>query len=65
MFPLIKKFFTDETAFIRMVRGFVMIIGGLISAGYAPEFLPPAVGIALSGLAVMFSAGEKNKDPQS
>lgn len=62
MWPAIKRFFTDETAFVRISRGLMVMAGGLVTAGALP-IVPPVVGVVVTGLAVMAGAGRKAPPP--
>lgn len=61
MWPLVKKFFTDETAFIGVIRAALLGLGGLAIA--QPEMLPMLpewmgpVALAAGGFV---RAGERN-----
>lgn len=65
MLVWIKKFFTDETAFVGYTRAGMVAIGGSIVGGYldvASYGLPKWTGIALMATAGFLRAGEKNKE---
>ena len=60
MLVWLKKFLTDETAFVRIARGALLGLGALAVSGSLPPEVPEwlgAVGIAAGGL---MGAGDKN-----
>ena len=66
MWPWIKKLFTDETAFVGLMRG---SLGGLGAAQMSGQLdgiweLPPIVGVAgiAAALAIRSSSHGKGKD---
>ncbi len=65
MIPLIKKFFTDETAAIGFARALILGFGGAVLSGDVPilEALPKWAGILAMAAAGMIRAGERNPKP--
>jgi hypothetical protein len=64
MWPLIVRFFTDETAFVGYIRALLLCVGGIIVA--YPEALPVFpkwVGVLAMSGAGMIRAGEMNAKP--
>jgi len=67
MWPWVKRFFTDETAFVGAVRGTILAFGGLalIPAAEMPAWapdLPSWLGVVAMAGAGMIRAGDKNKN---
>lgn len=60
MIALLKRFFMDETSFIRMVRAILMAVGALASTGQLPPFVPDWLGALAMGAAMTLGAGDKN-----
>lgn len=58
MFQYLRRFFTDETAFIGMMRGIIMAAGGVVATGNVP--VDPVWGAVLMGLSSTIRAGDKN-----
>ena len=69
MGPFFKKFFTDETVFVRITRSLILTVGGggiafakdiadVISPGHEKVVKGAALFFVL--LAPMFAAGDKN-----
>ena len=59
MFSFIKRFFTDETAFLRFARGGLMALGAAAATGQLP--IDPTLGALLIGVSGTLGAGDKNK----
>ena len=64
MIAWIKRFLTDETAFIGAVRAGIMGLGAWVAVGDSPTWLPSEVGAALMALSSMIRAGDKNTVPE-
>ena len=73
MGPWLKKFFTDETAFVRISRALILGVGAggaHFADDLAGNVSPGAVkavkigGIVLAMLAVSLGAGDKNPEPK-
>jgi len=60
MVQWLKKFFTDETAFVGVARGTLMAAGGVVATGNVP--IDPVWGAVLLGVAGAVRAGDKNKE---
>lgn len=60
MFAWIKKFLTDETAFVRISRAVLMGLGGLAVAGELPSNWPDWMGAPLMAVGMLMGAGDKN-----
>ena len=61
MIPWIKDFFTNETAFVGLIRGVTLAAGGMIvSYPDALPMVPKWAGIACMAAAGFIRAGEKN-----
>ncbi len=71
MGPFLKKFFTDETVFVRLTRSLILCFGAggiafsneiatMLTPGHANEVKAGALFFVL--LAPMFAAGEKNPE---
>lgn len=61
MFEVIKKFFTDETAFIGFLRAALLGVGALAVSGTLEPYIGPQVGAALTAAGGFVRAGDKNK----
>lgn len=64
MVTWIKKFFSDDTAFVGYVRGAFLGIGALAATGQLP--IPEkykSLGAIMIALGGMLRAGDKNKAP--
>jgi hypothetical protein len=59
MIAWVRKMLFDETAFVRLIRAAIMILGAAVQTGQITT-LPPVVGAVLMGAAVFIGAGEKN-----
>lgn len=61
MWPLLRKFFTDETAFTGYIRALLLGLGGLVVAyPDALPMLPKWAGIVALMGGGMIRAGDKN-----
>jgi len=63
MLTWIKKFFTDETAFVGLARGTLLGIGGAVSSGMVDVSalgMPKWAGVAMLAAGGFIRAGEKN-----
>lgn len=60
MWPMIKRFFTDETAFAGIGRALVFGLGTAVATGSVPFAVPAWVGFGLQILSLAIRAGEKN-----
>ena len=65
MWPFVKKFFSDETAFVGLIRAGLLGLGGLVIAQpeavpMLPEWLGP-IALMCGGF---IRAGERNKKPE-
>jgi hypothetical protein len=62
MLALIKKFLSDETAAIRLIRGILLGLGLAVNQGLFEGMAPgwEKLGIVLAAFALMMGAGEKN-----
>ena len=61
MWPFIRKFFTDETAFVGAIRAALLGLGGVVIA--QPELLPALpqwLGPVALAAAGFIRAGDKN-----
>ena len=61
MFEFVKKFLTDETAFVGLVRAAAIGAGGLVTSGAVPGLEASPWGAALMALGGFIRAGDKNK----
>ncbi len=59
MIAWVKKMLFDETAFVRLIRAAIMILGGAVQSGQITQ-IHPIIGACLMGAAVFIGAGEKN-----
>lgn len=64
MLQFLKRFLTDETAFIGLVRGVALGAGGAVTAGQVP-MVPAEWGVALMVIGGAIRAGDKNKKEAS
>lgn len=63
MLPWLKRFFTDETAFIGLIRAACLGLGTAVATGQidlTALHVPQSAGIALAALGGFIRAGEKN-----
>lgn len=60
MIAWLKRFFTDETAFVGAVRAAIMFGGAWVMAGDSPTWLPSEFGAGLMAVSAMIRAGDKN-----
>ena len=65
MIPWLKELFTDETAFVRLVRAAAIAFGTAYAGGYLP--LPDKwkwAGVLVAGAGGFLPAGQKNPKGQ-
>lgn len=60
MLQFLKRFLTDETAFVGLARGAIMAAGGVVATGNVP--IDPVWGAVLMGVSSTIRAGDKNKE---
>ena len=59
MLTFLKRFFTDETAFIGLLRGLLMALGAAVASGNLP--IDPMWSALILGASGTIRAGDKNK----
>lgn len=60
MIPLLRKLFTDETAFVGYIRAALLGLGGASVAGMLPDYVPHWLGVVAIAAGGFLRAGEKN-----
>lgn len=60
MLNWLKRFFTDETAFVGVTRAAIMGAGAVVATGNVDLGLPESVGVGVMALSSMIRAGDKN-----
>lgn len=59
MIQFLKRFFTDETAFVGLIRAALLGLGGMAATGNLP--IPPEWAAVIMAAGGFVRAGEKNQ----